>query len=106
MTDLMIALGLLGLYWALLSMAHRALAAAPETSWLHRGGFVQAVALTSTGLLAVGVVLLLHFMATAGTTVAVATAAGLVAVPVAVWLLKRQLRRHRGGDASPGAPAV
>jgi hypothetical protein len=105
MTDLIVALALLGIDWALLAGASYLLATRPETAWVHRGGFVQAVSLSSTCLMALGLMLLIRFMAGAGWTGSVATVAGIVAVLVGAWLLKRHLRRTGGGDVLPGGPA-
>lgn len=105
MTDLIIALTLLGLDWALLAGAGHLLATRPETAWVHRGGFVQAVSLTSTCLMAVGAMFLIRFLANAGWTMAIATVAGIAAVLIGASMLKRHLRRTGGGDVLPGGPA-
>ena len=105
MTDLIVALTLLGLDWAMLAGAHHVLTTRPETDWVHRGGFVQAVSLSSTCLMAVGAMFLIRFLAGAGWTVATVTVVGIVAVLVAATLLRRHLRRTGGGDMLPGGPA-
>lgn len=105
MTDLIVALALLGIDWALLTGAGYLLTTRPETAWVHRGGFVQAVSLSSTCLMALGLMLLIRFMAGAGWTVSLVTLAGIVAALIVGSLLKRHLRRTGGGDALPGGPA-
>ena len=105
MTDLIFALALLGLDWALLAGAGYVLATRPETARVHRGGFVQAVSLSSTCLMALGLMFLIRFMAGAGWAASAATIAGIVAALVGGSLLKRHLRRTGGGDVLPGGPA-